>query len=223
MPSASQPDRGGGLASFMDHARGFPPVSARAGRAVEHCASPQRLCRPVGSAGWIVGVMEADHREDGAVLTLSCSVAELQEWARASRPGDRIRYACGPDVPRGEPVWPIVTRLRDLGLVRLHSPRSDDKRSFDFIAVRISSPVAVSNATPDDRLFAEVERCAEVGEAMPTDPMLARRCGFESANAVSYRLRKLRLAGRLVIVAQGVGAPRVATIVATGKSTAEAA
>jgi hypothetical protein len=223
MPSASQPDRGGGAMSFMDHARGFPPVSARAGRAVEHCASPQRLRRPVGSSGWTVGVMETEHREGGAVLTLSCSVAELQEWVRVSRPGDRLRYAFGADVPRNEPVWPIVTRLRDLGLVRLHSPRSDDKRGFDFIAVRISGPVAVSDATPDDRLLAEVERCAEEGEALPTDALLARRCGFESADAVSYRLRKLRLAGRLLIVAQGFGSPRIATIVATGKSTAGAA
>ncbi len=113
--------------------------------------------------------------------------------------------------------------MRELGLVRLHNPRSDDKRSYDFIAVRISGPIAVTNASPDDRLFAEIERLAEAGEAMPTDPALAKRCGFESANTVSYRLRKLRLAGRLVVVARGVGEPRIATIVATGKTTGGAA
>lgn len=162
-----------------------------------------------------------------AGITLAASEAALRTWAFEARPGARMTYATGAEPPRDQPVWQAATSLVDMGLIRTFNPRRPDKLGFDFVAERLPSPIALhpDGTSREERVFAEIERCVTVGEPMPTDRQLARRCGLNHADEASYALRRLkaRSAGdrRIVIINNGPFQHRQVLILASGLMSIE--
>ncbi|MGO1304728.1 MAG: hypothetical protein ACTMKV_08075 [Sphingomonas parapaucimobilis] len=156
--------------------------------------------------------------------TLAASEAALRAWVFTARPGARLTFATGQEPPRDQPIWSAVRAMVDMGLISMFSPRRPDGRGFDYVAHRLPSPVAIhDDASREARVFAEIERCVAIGEPMPTDRQLARRCGFGHADEASYALRKLkaRTAGdrRICVINHGPLEHRQAIILSTGGTT----
>lgn len=126
------------------------------------------------------------------VGTLAASEAALRAWVFDAQPGARVTFATGEDPPRDQPVWQAAISLVDMGLIRTFHPRRPDGR-FDFVAQRLPSPIAVhDDASREARVFMELERCIAIGEPMPTDRQIAKRCGLKHEDEASYALRKLK-------------------------------
>lgn len=153
--------------------------------------------------------------------TLAASEAALRAWVFEAQPGARVTFATGAEPPRDHPVWSAARAMIDMGLIRTFQPRRADGQGFDFVAQRLASPIALhDDASREARVFAELHRCIAIGEPMPTDRQLAKRCGLGHADEASYALRKLkaREAGdrRISVINWGPLEHRQVTILSSG-------
>lgn len=127
------------------------------------------------------------------IVPLAASEAALRAWAFEAKAGARMTFATGHEPPRDHPVWSAARSLIDMGLIRTFQPRRPDGQGFDYVAQRLPSPIAIhDDASREARVFAEISRCIAIGEPMPTDRQLAKRCGLNHADEASYALRKLK-------------------------------
>jgi hypothetical protein len=159
---------------------------------------------------------------DGAV-TMSLEADVFRAWIMRAPPGLVLAYAVGAVPPRRRQVWHAARAAREAGLVQLSQRRLPDGRT-EYLATRLRGPIAIDDPKrPELRVFAELDRCADAGEPMPTDAALRLRCGLKSADQASYALRLLRRreagARRVEIINWGPREHRQCLIVATGAMT----
>lgn len=159
----------------------------------------------------------------------------VMDWAQRARPGETLTYCVA---ERLVPQAAAIPRaLAEAGVVDLVSKRRGkgwvfiaQRRTARFVdpsvprrmpsrgAVR-PSPLAVGRAS-ERALLRILVRCARAGATCPSNATLARMTGLSGKLSVSYRLRRLVAAGRIVIEQPHPWGPRVVTIVASGVATA---
>lgn len=158
------------------------------------------------------------------------TLADFDRWVAGAEPGDVLVYAKGDWPPHGAAAWVHARTLVEDGVVTLTTRRAatGDAGRWDYLAVRVrtaepaapASAPTVDEANATDLVLRELRRAANMGAPCPTNDMIARRCGLKDAAAASYRVRQLVAARRIEIESQGPNAPRIVTILGTGKSTA---
>lgn len=164
-----------------------------------------------------------------AAPPFAVSVEDFDAWVAAAEPRDALIYARGAEIPRNAPAWAHARELVDEGLITLTYQRAGGGIT-EYLAIRLSTAnappvvaaprVEVDEANPMDLVLREIRRAAGLNLPCPTNAAIAQRCGLSDAAAASYRIRQLVAAKLIKIEPQGPNAPRVATIVNSGKSTA---
>lgn len=179
----------------------------------------------------ICGGAAADIRATpaGPVVATSSvlSVAEVNRWLAASQPGERLIYARGPVLLRGD----TTKRLRDLadaGEVALFQPRSKDQPGFDYLAVRQlvrrRRKVRSAAVAPDLVMLAVLDllrSAAKRGARCPTDAEMAVRLGLREPQ-IHWRVRKLVVIGAIatrIVSTPSTPKYRIVTIVSSGRET----
>jgi hypothetical protein len=119
---------------------------------------------------------------------------DVEGWLRAARPGERLLYAQGLQLVRGD-TSEMLRNAQAAGDVLLFQPRSSDRIRFDYIAIKRlterSKQMAGRTADPAMRLiFRRLQRAASTGERCPSDRMLAALTGLRVPQ-VQWRLQKL--------------------------------
>jgi hypothetical protein len=162
----------------------------------------------------------------GAVLTPS--VDDLDAWVSRAARGERFVYCEAPELIRNA----TCVRVTELAAERLVSPlwerrAGGGKRFFvERTGFRIERrPSAKEAALADvatDLIYREVKRAANLGLACPSDEDLRKKARLTTRAQAQWRYRKLVETGLIEsTLAYEGGVPfRVATVVATGKSTA---
>jgi hypothetical protein len=158
-------------------------------------------------------------------------IGEVKRWFASAEPGERIAYAHGPQLIRGE----TSRFVQVLALSARADPvlkRADDgafdyfvqKRRFaDEPGSRVEERRAAAREDEaQDIIFRVLRRCANAGLRAPSNAALATHAGLATRNEAAWRIRKLIEAGKIKVetVPNGPEAGwRTVTIVASGKQT----
>ncbi len=156
------------------------------------------------------------------------SVAEVKTWLAASRSGERLVYARGPLLLRGD-TTKLMRDLADAGDVHLFQVRSTDQPGFDYLAVRqlVRRPKArnAADPAPDLQMLAVLDllrQAARAGVRCPTDAALADRLDLRVPQ-VQWQMRKLVALGAIATRTEAsLATPkwRIVTILPGGRETA---
>lgn len=161
-------------------------------------------------------------------LTIPIAADVFADWIAQAGAHQRIPYAVGPSPLRDHPTFVQARAMEKAGLVDLFQSRRGDGRGFDYLAIRRAdpqprAPAPIAAGAEDaltEKVYGRLKNLAALGHPCDTNVALARLCDLPDADAASYRIRKLRDAGRIVVENRGPLERRIVTIVATGKSTA---
>ena len=163
--------------------------------------------------------------------SFAVSVEEFDAWVASAEPKDALIYASGAEIPRAAPAWKHAMSLVEDGMVTLTYQHAGGGIT-EYLAIRlttadapavVSAPVVeIDETNPAELVLREIRRAASFKLPCPSNAVIAQRCGLTDAAAASYRIRQLDAAKRIMIESQGPNEPRIATIIATGKSTARA-
>ncbi|MBA15547.1 MAG: hypothetical protein CMN73_04240 [Sphingomonas sp.] len=156
-------------------------------------------------------------------LAYTVEAEALARWVREAAPGSELRYAWGQVEPRTAAAWAMVQELTAAGLVTPLQRRADGQREW---IIRKRAPVAVRVAAgrpdPAAAMLAHLTDCASRGLPCPTNAALAVALNLRDGDAARYLIRRLIVEGAIRVRHIGPRAPRLVTIVASGKCTAEA-
>lgn len=163
--------------------------------------------------------------------SFAVTVEEFDAWVARAEPKDALIYASGAEIPRAAPAWKHAMALVDDGMITLTYQRAEAGIT-EYLAIRLTTsdaPTVVATpaiepdeTNPAELVLRELRRAASFKLPCPSNAVIAQRCGLSDAAAASYRIRQLVAAKRITIESQGPGEPRVATIIASGKTTAKA-
>lgn len=145
--------------------------------------------------------MAAARRADAAApIDHVLSVAEVQAWMKTAQCGDRLRYAQGRQLVRGETAR-LMRTLQDSGEVKLFQPRSASGDGFDYLAIRNRVKVETQRPAPrvqagpvldetTSAIFLMLKTAARLRYRCPSDGDMAKQFG-KSRNQVGWSIRKL--------------------------------
>jgi len=177
--------------------------------------------------------MTEPHRYSIGPLAMAVDPGDIDVWLHCAKAGDRMVYATGLALPQKAAG---VLRVRELiasHAVNAHCRRVD--RGSEWFVVRrapdsaadphISHAGRLPRFAPDESLEARVLRqlwrAAASGLVCPTNAELAQMCRLPTADAASYRMRKLVSQGLIRIEDNGPRFRRIVTIVASREKTVE--
>ncbi len=155
-----------------------------------------------------------------------------EQWAQL-KPGGNLAFARGETYDRRHPVVAMVLAEQAAGRATLHRSGQGVGRvhivqrccgSSAEMAERASAAARAQRDrfwadTPEGRVLAAIEDCAERGLPCPTNADLARAAGLRSGQAASYRLGRLAELGKVRVRREPGSDLRVVTICETGLST----
>lgn len=155
------------------------------------------------------------------------SADAVQQWAVGAAAGERCVYARAVTLPHGADGPARARTLAARGVLTLnlarHAPGSE---LFDYLAKRTTVPFEApapdaEEALPwQERLLLEhLSRRADQGAPCDSNRALARAVGLRDGDQASYRLKRLRDRGLILLAAVPVEPGRVVTIVETGRRT----
>lgn len=152
----------------------------------------------------------------------------IVDWVRQAKPGDAAVYARGESVTRA--VRALVGRLQAQGLIDATTRRDPlDKRLTQFIVQRRAKAYSVAHdrrrgrnygrASAETVILRMIREAIRLKQPCPTNAEFAEAAGLSGRVSASYRLRKLRDAGKIILIDGGADARRVVTLVESGLST----
>ncbi|QAY77903.1 hypothetical protein [Sphingosinicella sp. BN140058] len=175
------------------------------------------LAAPAGPAPGALPVCEA------WVLPVAAARASFA----ALRPGERLLYARGPFLIRGETA-DFVREQYEAGLAHPLQPRSRACDGFDYLVEKIPQAplrrgrrICERDDAATKAILGALIRAADRERICPTDADLARIAGLATRAQAKWRLAKLRQRGVIETapVTMHPTITRVVTIVKTGRRT----
>ena len=158
-------------------------------------------------------------------LCWGVDVGDFAAWLRTARPGDVIRYAGGPSLPRSMPIVAPIARALAAGQVRTHLAREDG--TIVYFAVRRGPDGSCAQASdwPEPgsapaRMIELLAATARAGKPCPSNAVLAIALGLSGKEQARYALRQLTEAGLVAVRNRGPKLRRIVTILASGERTA---
>ncbi len=176
-------------------------------------------------------------REMFTVLLASAApVGELERWFDRAAPGEQAVYASGAVLPSGEPGVVLARTLEGEGAAHLFQERDQvDPRRWRFLIRKVGARPASSAPERPGRapravdrallakLLDRLRRCAERGEACPSNAAVARQLGLpegeKGRQRAAYLFARLAGDGRIEVISRGTMLPRRVRIVAAGRSS----
>jgi hypothetical protein len=163
-------------------------------------------------------------RQDALPLDSGSSVlsrGEVERKFKAAKPGEKVTWASGREMPRGE-TSAYVARLYREGVANLFQPRCG--AGFEFIVQKRHIQPAAERAEEDgamERILRQLKREANLGLRCSSDAELARIAELPTRHAAAWRVTKLKKAAIIrTSVEDGPDGPwRIVTIVETKKQT----
>lgn len=167
------------------------------------------------------------------VMRPLASAQAVEEWASSARPGEIFIYHSGDRLVQSLPAVTAARSLHDRGEVLLFQKKLGPGQYDYCIQKRANAerqlsagqlagrPVGTAIDQEEyDQLIAVLRRLANFKLPCPTNRELAQLAELKDAESVRYRLTQLSIAGVIIIRTPPQG-PRVITIAASGRSTAQ--
>lgn len=151
-----------------------------------------------------------------------CPERDFAAWLAQAKPGERLRYAGGPVLPRGEPAVRAATAAKDAGLISTHIARENG--ACVYIAERLGQVAPASAVWPEPgsaahRMMDVLRDSAAKTLPCPTNAVLAIALGLKGAERARYIFGQLVEAGLITVENRGPKLRRIVTICSTGKRT----
>lgn len=151
-----------------------------------------------------------------------CPERDFAAWLAQAKPGERLRYAGGPVLPRDEAAVRAATAAKDAGLISTHIARENG--ACVYIAERLGRAPATPEPWPAPgsaahRMLDVLRDSAAKSLPCPTNAVLAIALGLKGAERARYIFGQLVDAGLITVENRGPKLRRIVTICATGKRT----
>jgi hypothetical protein len=165
-----------------------------------------------------------------ALETWTKSAAQVRDWAATALAGDTFTYARERHLSRNSEGAAAVRSLCGAGFATAYQKPVGGGIS-EYVVHRLKvrkgsvgrDPQRPGSTMDGDmrRLLGVLRACAQAGEACPANRDLAKRANLGNADRASYVLKKLvAIEAIAVVIVKPATGERVATIAATGASTA---